>query len=370
MVSLRLIAAFAPAPPPPPPPRPRRAPPSAAPLASNGIAFVTVAAVAAASPPAIAALAAEPAKALSLPTWAVQFSKRRPIWVTAMALVWDYGERTGLKGGKASLGEWFHFLVERCALARGISSIIRSLLNCISHLQSIPGKLKKFIEVPMLRRKKIKAADGLQLLQKDVLVMVNQVHESWTGQPVSMTKFAAAMTNGALPRCRKVKHRNETSTLPRYGSHEWTQGARRVAHQDPPGRHRTEQLASSKWPVRGWMRRRHKPRCRRVGRGENKGEGGVAGKADDDAAPVGLRRFIVRTYLGHPPPSRRHLRPPDLAAAELDPTARGPDLTTAAPETRPRAAPSHGLQGEATESGGRMDDDGGGGWRADDNGGD
>nr|XP_015635646.1 uncharacterized protein LOC4335622 isoform X2 [Oryza sativa Japonica Group] len=76
--------------------------------------------------------------------------------------------------------------------------------------------------------------------------MVNQVHESWTGQPVSMTKFAAAMTNGALPRCRKVKHRNETSTLPRYGSHEWTQGARRVAHQDPPGRHRTEQLASSK----------------------------------------------------------------------------------------------------------------------------
>ncbi len=78
------------------------------------------------------------------------------------------------------------------------------------------------------------------------VVMVSQVHESWTGQPVSMTKFAAAMTNGALPRCRKVKHRNETSTLPRYGSHEWTQGARRVAHRDPPGRHRTVQLASSK----------------------------------------------------------------------------------------------------------------------------
>uniref|UniRef100_A0A0E0B5F7 BZIP domain-containing protein n=1 Tax=Oryza glumipatula TaxID=40148 RepID=A0A0E0B5F7_9ORYZ len=45
-----------------------------------------------------------------------------------------------------SLYNRFHFLVERCALARGISSIIRSLLSCISHLQSIPGKLKKFIE--------------------------------------------------------------------------------------------------------------------------------------------------------------------------------------------------------------------------------
>nr|XP_015635651.1 uncharacterized protein LOC4335622 isoform X4 [Oryza sativa Japonica Group] len=146
MVSLRLIAAFAPAPPPPPPPRPRRAPPSAARLASNGIAFVTVAAVAAASPPAIAALAAEPANALSLPTWAVHVSSVAE-WVTAMALVWDYGERTGLKGWKGLswgmmdgqtkpttalvLGRRFHFLVERCALARGISSIIRSLLKCL-----------------------------------------------------------------------------------------------------------------------------------------------------------------------------------------------------------------------------------------------
>nr|AAM08511.1 Hypothetical protein [Oryza sativa Japonica Group] len=99
--------------------------------------------------------------------------------------------------------------------------------------------------------------------------------------------------------------------------------------------------------------------------GEQGGECGVAGKADDEgddgATPIGLRRFVVRTYRGHPPPSRRLLRPPDPAAAELDPAAGGPDLTTAAPKTRPRAAPSHGLQGESTENGGRTDDIGGGG---------
>ncbi|XP_052153826.1 uncharacterized protein LOC127771922 isoform X1 [Oryza glaberrima] len=99
MAPLRLIAAVAPAPPPTPPPRPRRAPPSAARLASGGVAFAAVAAVAAASPPALAALAAEPANALSLPTWAVHVSSVAE-WVTAMALVWDYGERTGLKGWK------------------------------------------------------------------------------------------------------------------------------------------------------------------------------------------------------------------------------------------------------------------------------
>uniref|UniRef100_A0A0E0M3I5 Uncharacterized protein n=1 Tax=Oryza punctata TaxID=4537 RepID=A0A0E0M3I5_ORYPU len=100
MAPLRLIAAVAPAPPPPPPPRPRRAPPSAARLASGGVAFAAAAAaVAAASPPALAALVSEPANALSLPTWAVHVSSVAE-WVTAMALVWDYGERTGLKGWK------------------------------------------------------------------------------------------------------------------------------------------------------------------------------------------------------------------------------------------------------------------------------
>uniref|UniRef100_A0A0D9XFS1 Ycf49-like protein n=1 Tax=Leersia perrieri TaxID=77586 RepID=A0A0D9XFS1_9ORYZ len=93
---LRLVAA---APPSPPPPR-RPPPPSAARLAS-GVAFGAAAAAAvaaAASPPALAALA-EPANALSLPTWAVHVSSVVE-WVTAMALVWDYGERTGLKGWK------------------------------------------------------------------------------------------------------------------------------------------------------------------------------------------------------------------------------------------------------------------------------
>uniref|UniRef100_A0ACD5YD41 Uncharacterized protein n=1 Tax=Avena sativa TaxID=4498 RepID=A0ACD5YD41_AVESA len=99
MAFLRLVAALAPS---PPPPRrePRRPPLPASHLArgvSLAAAAVTVAA-AAASPPALAALA-EPANALSLPTWAVHVSSVAE-WVTAMALVWDYGERTGLKGWK------------------------------------------------------------------------------------------------------------------------------------------------------------------------------------------------------------------------------------------------------------------------------
>ncbi|EEC77149.1 hypothetical protein OsI_15596 [Oryza sativa Indica Group] len=373
MAPLRLIAAVAPTPPPPPPPRPRRAPPSAARLASGGVAFAVVAAVAAASPPALAALVAEPANALSLPTWAVHISSVAE-WVTAMALVWDYGERTGLQGwkglswgmvpllGGAMCACTWHFFynsesLEVLVALQGALTVIGNITMCIAAFRIF------------------KASQ-----ESSKMVMVNQVHESWTGQPVSMTKFAAAMTNGALPRCRKVKHRNETSTLPRYGSHEWTQGARRVAHQDPPGRHRTEQLASSKilsfpklggsGPCAAGCAAATSPVAGGWGGGRTRGEGGVAGKVDDDAAPVGLRRFIVRTYRGLPPLSRRLLRPPDPAAAELDPAAGGPDLTTAAPKTRPRAAPSHGLQGEATESGGRTDDDGGGGWRADDDGGD
>uniref|UniRef100_A0A0E0IJ89 Uncharacterized protein n=1 Tax=Oryza nivara TaxID=4536 RepID=A0A0E0IJ89_ORYNI len=331
MAPLRLIAAVAPTPPPPPPPRPRRAPPSAVRLASGGVAFAVVAAVAAASPPALAALVAEPANALSLPTWAVHISSVAE-WVTAMALVWDYGERTGLQGWKG--------------LSWGMVPLLGgAMCACTWHF--------------------FYNSESLEVLVALQVVMVNQVHESWTGQPVSMTKFAAAMTNGALPMCRKVKHRNETSTL---------------LDMDPPGRHRTEQLASSKilsfpklggsGPCAAGCAAATSPVAGGWGGGRTRGEGGVAGKVDDDAAPVGLRRFIVRTYRGLPPLSRRLLRPPDPAAAELDPAAGGLDLTTAAPKTRPRAAPSHGLQGEATESGGRTDDDGGGGWRADDDGGD
>ncbi|KAJ1290462.1 hypothetical protein BS78_02G245500 [Paspalum vaginatum] len=100
MASLRLVAALAPPSPPPPPPRrePRR-PPSAVRL-MGGMALAAAAAAAAvsASPPALAALS-EPANALSLPTWAVHVSSVAE-WVTAMWLVWDYGDRTGLKGWK------------------------------------------------------------------------------------------------------------------------------------------------------------------------------------------------------------------------------------------------------------------------------
>ncbi|GJM99279.1 hypothetical protein PR202_ga16367 [Eleusine coracana subsp. coracana] len=71
--------------------------PSAVRLAS-GVALAAAAVTAAAAPPALAALS-EPANALSLPTWAVHVSSVAE-WVTAMWLVWDYGERTGLKGWK------------------------------------------------------------------------------------------------------------------------------------------------------------------------------------------------------------------------------------------------------------------------------
>ncbi|XP_037435437.1 ycf49-like protein [Triticum dicoccoides] len=100
MASLRLVAALAPSPPPPSRREPRKPPPPGARLA-RGVALAAAAATvaaAAASPPALAALA-EPANALSLPTWAVHVSSVAE-WVTAMALVWDYGERTGLKGWK------------------------------------------------------------------------------------------------------------------------------------------------------------------------------------------------------------------------------------------------------------------------------
>ncbi|CAN6175045.1 unnamed protein product [Urochloa humidicola] len=104
MASLRLVAALAPSPRPPlPPPRrdPRSPPPSAA-RPTSGLALAgaaaAMAAAAAAAPPALAALS-EPANALSLPTWAVHVSSVAE-WVTAMWLVWDYGEKTGIKGWK------------------------------------------------------------------------------------------------------------------------------------------------------------------------------------------------------------------------------------------------------------------------------
>ncbi|GJN34384.1 hypothetical protein PR202_gb23040 [Eleusine coracana subsp. coracana] len=97
MASLRLVAALAPSPPPSPSRRELQRQPSAVRLAS-GVALAAAAVTAAAAPPALAALS-EPANALSLPTWAVHVSSVAE-WVTAMWLVWDYGERTGLKGWK------------------------------------------------------------------------------------------------------------------------------------------------------------------------------------------------------------------------------------------------------------------------------
>uniref|UniRef100_A0A0D3FUY5 Uncharacterized protein n=1 Tax=Oryza barthii TaxID=65489 RepID=A0A0D3FUY5_9ORYZ len=113
-----------------------------------------------------------------------------------MALVWDYGERTGLKGwkglswgmvpllGGAMCACTWHFFynsesLEVLVALQGALTVIGNITMCIAAFRIFKA-----------------SQESSKTL---AVVMVNQVHESWTGQPVSMTKFAAAMTNGALP---------------------------------------------------------------------------------------------------------------------------------------------------------------------------
>ncbi|KAM4085794.1 hypothetical protein ACJW30_10G054300 [Castanea mollissima] len=93
----------------------------------------------------------EPTNALSLPTWAIHVSSVVE-WITAMALVWQYGEQSGYESWKGlSWGMiWYSaqlnstrsssnnmgriklrypFLVEHFVLALGISFIILNLLR-------------------------------------------------------------------------------------------------------------------------------------------------------------------------------------------------------------------------------------------------
>ncbi|XP_051118988.1 uncharacterized protein LOC127243150 isoform X2 [Andrographis paniculata] len=70
----------------------------------------------------------EPSNALSLPTWAIHVSSVVE-WITAMALVWQYGEKSGYESWKGlSWGMLCRFLcsVEHFALVHGISFTMRS----------------------------------------------------------------------------------------------------------------------------------------------------------------------------------------------------------------------------------------------------
>ncbi|WOK95193.1 hypothetical protein Cni_G03900 [Canna indica] len=76
---------------------------AAAALLAGGTAALAMAASAQALPTdaSVVALAAlqEPENALSLPTWAIHVSSVIE-WVTAMALVWEYGEKSGFQTWK------------------------------------------------------------------------------------------------------------------------------------------------------------------------------------------------------------------------------------------------------------------------------
>ncbi|WCJ26076.1 Ycf49-like protein [Euphorbia peplus] len=63
-----------------------------------GLALTVVGPASAASLPLLSQLS-EPANALSLPTWAIHVSSVVE-WITAMALVWQYGEKSGLESWK------------------------------------------------------------------------------------------------------------------------------------------------------------------------------------------------------------------------------------------------------------------------------
>ncbi|CAK7355737.1 unnamed protein product [Dovyalis caffra] len=70
----------------------------AAGLLGAGLALTAVGPASAAELPLLGQLS-EPANALSLPTWAIHVSSVVE-WVTAMALVWQYGEKSGFESWK------------------------------------------------------------------------------------------------------------------------------------------------------------------------------------------------------------------------------------------------------------------------------
>ncbi|XP_050226668.1 uncharacterized protein LOC126676494 [Mercurialis annua] len=68
------------------------------PLLGAGLALTAVAPASAAVLPFLGQLN-EPSNALSLPTWAIHVSSVVE-WITAMALVWQYGEKSGFESWK------------------------------------------------------------------------------------------------------------------------------------------------------------------------------------------------------------------------------------------------------------------------------
>ncbi|CAI9093852.1 OLC1v1029441C1 [Oldenlandia corymbosa var. corymbosa] len=75
----------------------------------------------------------EPANALSLPTWAVHVSSVVE-WITAMVLVWQYGEKTGnesWKGLSWGMGTQSVTLSESVVRFVGWKAIFRGLRACV-----------------------------------------------------------------------------------------------------------------------------------------------------------------------------------------------------------------------------------------------
>ncbi|KAK8266594.1 hypothetical protein V6Z12_D12G256400 [Gossypium hirsutum] len=67
----------------------------------------------------------EPANALSLPTWAIHVSSVVE-WITAMALVWQYGEKSGFESWKGL--SWGMVLVALQAALTVIGSVLSTAM--------------------------------------------------------------------------------------------------------------------------------------------------------------------------------------------------------------------------------------------------
>ncbi|XP_042011002.1 ycf49-like protein isoform X3 [Salvia splendens] len=102
-----------------------------------GAAGITIMSLTGPSSAAEFPILTEPSNALSLPTWAVHVSSVVE-WATAMALVWQYGEKSGYQSWKGlswgmvnSSSPQFQYpcSVEHSVLVHGISSITQTRLR-------------------------------------------------------------------------------------------------------------------------------------------------------------------------------------------------------------------------------------------------
>ncbi|XP_028553367.1 uncharacterized protein LOC110093159 isoform X2 [Dendrobium catenatum] len=96
-------------------------------LITSGACLALAAAACAFPSAACAALPTlkEPQNALSLPTWAIHVSSVIE-WITAMALVWEYGEKSGFSAWKGL--SWGMILVA----AQGALTVVGNMTMCIA----------------------------------------------------------------------------------------------------------------------------------------------------------------------------------------------------------------------------------------------